>query len=159
MSERVNHWLLRVGDGNNFINSSELGIWAVSLRCNSFREQSKEGDILWFIKSKDPKNKNELNGKVIAVATLVSKIIREEGPLICLTPTSEELRWNGTGGHCGLLIYYKNLYNLSDCDLYTGQKNQTTVCNYENVKDTLSEDLIIAYENICRWSKVTQSMK
>ena len=48
----MNHWLLRVGDGQNFINSSDKKIWGVKSKGHkSFLTKIQEGDILWFIKT------------------------------------------------------------------------------------------------------------
>lgn len=39
----MNHWLLRVGDGSNFINSSNKKIWGIQSKSNnSFLENIKK---------------------------------------------------------------------------------------------------------------------
>ena len=48
-------WLLRVGDGENFINSSRYRIWGIqstSPANKHFIRNVKIGDRLWFVKSK-----------------------------------------------------------------------------------------------------------
>lgn len=48
-------WLLRVGDGENFKNSSKHRIWGISsssLSNKHFLENVKSGDRLWFVKNK-----------------------------------------------------------------------------------------------------------
>lgn len=146
--------ILRVGDGNNFRNSSHRSIWAVKETKTGFVNNVKEGDILWFIRNKVKGQKG--NGKVIAVATFVSKNKRVIGPLLSITPTNDELGWDEKGGFCGVELHYKNLYNLTDCKLFTGQKNQTTICEYSNCK--LSVNLVVEYEYICKYLQITNKM-
>jgi hypothetical protein len=43
--------------------------------------------------------------------------------------------WDDVGGHCGSEIHYSGLYNLTDKNVFTGQKGRTTVCNYDNFKN------------------------
>ena len=61
-----NHWIIRVGDGENFKNS-KLPFWGVKKGKNSnvksiVEKQFTPGDIIWFIISK------EYGGKAIGVA-------------------------------------------------------------------------------------------
>ena len=151
-----NHYILRVGDGNNFINSSNISIWGVKSKNKTFLKKVKEGDKLWFVKNKE---KGDIYyGKIIAVADFVSKNERIIGPLIEITPTDDELGWDDKGLFCDVEIHYNNLYNLTDCNLFTGQKNQTTICEYNNIKDELLINLIIEYELIIKYSKITKTM-
>jgi len=72
------HWLLRVGDGDNFINSSKYKIWGINATSSLgkyFIKNIKEADILWFVKSKS-------HGKIIAVATYVSQNKRQIGKFL-----------------------------------------------------------------------------
>lgn len=150
------HYILRVGDGNNFKNSSNVSIWGVKSRNKSFLKKVKEGDKLWFVKNKE--KDDDKNGKIIAVADFVSKNERDIGPLISITPNNDELGWDKKGDFCDIEIHYNNLYNLTDCHLFTGQNNQTIICDYDNIKKSLSVDLIVEYENICKYSKITRTM-
>ncbi len=157
VSRPLKHWTFRVSDGNNFINSSHESMWAVNSKNKTFLKKVKEGDKLWFIKDKV---KDDLHfGRIIAVATFVSKTKRDEGILISLTPTSEELGWDEKGGYCDYLINYTDLYNLSECNLFTGQRRGNTVCDYDNVKDKLLINLSTEYDNILKYSKITKCMK
>ncbi len=61
----VNHWILRVGDGTNFRNSSKFNIWRISSRYKTFIAEAKPEDVLWFVVSGS-------NGKVIAVSEFSS---------------------------------------------------------------------------------------
>jgi hypothetical protein len=148
------HYIIRVGDSVNFKNSSDLGIWAVKSRCKTFLQIVKEGDKLWFVKNK-VKNQT-LSGKIIAVADFVSKNERVHGPLLSLSLTNEELGWNEKGEEYDIEINYNNLYNLSRCNLFTGQKGQTTIMDYDKVKESLMINLVVAYENITIYSKISR---
>ena len=139
-----NHFILRVGDGINFKNSSKHSTWAVKSRYISFLENVKEGDIF--------------TGKIIAVAEFVSKNKRDTGPLLSLTPTDDELGWDKLGKYYDVEIHYTNLYNLTDCKLFTGQKNQTTICEYDKIKEGLLLNLIVEYEYVSKYSKITRTM-
>ena len=152
----LKHYILRVGDGNNFKNSSNVSIWAVNSRSKSFITKVKEGDKLWFVKNKE--EGQIFNGKIIAVADFVSKNERIIGPLIAITPTNNELNWDNRGGFCDIEIHYNNLYNLSDCELFTGQNNQTTISDYDNIKNNLLVDLNVEYKYISKYSKITKIM-
>ena len=110
-----NHYILRVGNGENFKNGSTRHLWAV-------------------------------NERIV-------------GPLVSITPSNEELNWTGSeGGSCNIEIHYTNLYNLTALNLYTGQKGQCVVVNYENIKTKLLVDLIGEYEKIVCYSQITNTM-
>jgi hypothetical protein len=143
-----NHYILRVGNSNNFKNSSNVSIWAVKPRNKSFLKKVKEGDKLWFVKNKEKCDIH--NGKIIAVADFVSKNKRDR--------TDDELNWDKKGANYTIEIQYNNLYNLTDCNLFTGQNNQTTICEYNHVKNELLVNLITEYEYIYKYSKITTKM-
>jgi hypothetical protein len=54
MEEQM-HYIIRVGDGVNFINSSKYNCWGLNSNNNNVKhliKNIKENDILWFIKIK-----------------------------------------------------------------------------------------------------------
>ena len=109
------HWLLRIGDGENFINSSNKQIWGISEKSptnKNFLRKIKKGDFLWFIKSNS-------NGHAIALATYDKNIKRELGPILDITLTNEELGWDNNGNKSDIEIYYIELYNIKDCNIFT----------------------------------------
>lgn len=114
----VKHWILRVGNGTNFINSSKFNIWGISSRYKTFIVEAKPEDVLWFVVTGS-------NGKVIAVSEFSSLQTRE------LTPTNEDLGWDNSGETCDIQFEYKNLINLSECDLFLNIKGQTTIRLYK----------------------------
>ena len=116
-------YLFRVGDGENFWNSSHLYTWGIEgLNGTGHLPSSpsppiKKGDRMWFIKGRS-------NGKIVAVATFNSMNLRGEDTL-----TNEELGWTDpdprrTWSH---EIHYKNLYDVSRLDLLTNIKNCNSV--------------------------------
>lgn len=85
----MTHRIISVGNGENFIRSSQYGIWGINSSGISGKKLLSEiepGDILWFFQ-------NEEKYKFIAVATYQSQNKREIGPLISTTKTNEELGW------------------------------------------------------------------
>ena len=158
MSENK-HWTLNVGDSKNFVKSSHVGIWAVNPRNKTFLADVKPGDTLWFIAKKPPRH--ALDGRIIAVATFVSKNERDIGPIFSLTRSNEELGWTGEkGGQSDIEIHYANLYNLKAINLYTGLQRGNTICSYDSLKS--KEDMLLnlpeEYEKIVKYSQITNAM-
>ena len=143
-------WLLRVGDGENFINSSQYRIWGIQSTSPSnkhFLKNVKIGDRLWFVKSKS-------NGKVLAVATYRSHNKRDLGPLVNFTMTNQELGWSGEGQDwtSDIEVHYSDMYGLSDCEILTHIKGAATIRKYD---DNTRVNLAIEYSNIVRYSRIT----
>lgn len=144
-------WLLRVGDGENFKNSSKYRIWGIqtytSPHGKNFIKKVKKGDRLWFVKGKS-------KGKILAVATYSSHNNRELGPLINITMTNQELGWSGFGTDwtSNTEIHYNDLYWLNGCDLFTHIKGPTTIREYD---EKCKVNLAVEYPLIVKYSKVT----
>ena len=155
------HWTLNVGDSENFVNSSHVGIWGVKAElCKTFLANVKPGDTLWFIANKP--QRHALDGRIIAVATFVSKNERDIGPIFSLTCSNEELGWTGEkGGQSNTEIHYANLYNLKAINLYTGLKRGNTICSYDTClkfKEDMLLNLPEEYEKIVKYSQITNAM-
>jgi hypothetical protein len=128
----TNH-IFRVGDGENFWNSSHLYTWGVK-KLNGLRT-IKTGDRMWFITNKS-------KGKIIAVATFESINLRGD-----CTLTDEELGWNGNGDW-NYEIHYKDLYDVFHLNLLTNIKGNCPIRKYtENCEVNLPEQypLIVSY--------------
>ena len=138
------HWILRVGDGENFVKGNPRCLWAVKDSHKSFLENVKQGDKLWFIKSGS-------NGQILAVATYCSHTKRQIGELINLSLTNAELGWDDNH-NSDTEIHYTDLYNVSDCNLLTHIKGAVTIRKYN---EKCQVNLPIEYANICRYRKVT----
>jgi len=147
-------WMLRIGDGENFIRSSKYKIWGIQTNTSShgkfFIKNVKPGDRLWFIQSKS-------HGKILAVATYRSHNVRELGPLVNVSMTNEELGWTGEGTKwtSNIEIHYTDLYNVSDCELLTHIKSPTTIRKYD---EKCRVELAVEYSSIVRYSKVSFKM-
>jgi hypothetical protein len=147
----TNHFLLYIGDGIHFNASSSKSIWGIVSTnpcAMGFLKKVKEGDLLWFVKSKT-------NGQIIAVATFTETKKRILGPLISLTLTNTELGWDKTDGDWDTEVHYKDLYNLTNCNLISEIKGAAGIRLYnENCKVNLPAE----YPYIVRYSKVTTTM-
>ena len=145
-------WILRVGDGENFIRSSKYRIWGIQTNTSpfgkNFIKKVKPGDRLWFVKK-------ESHGKILAVATYRSHNFREFGPLVNLSLTNEELGWCGEGPDwtSDMEIHYTDLYNLCECEMLTHIKSPLTIREYNDKKCCVK--LPIEYTNIVRYSRVS----
>lgn len=144
-----NHWLIRIGDGKNFTNSSKYGIWGIKeTKTKKFRENAKEGDILWFILGNS-------NGKIKALSIFKSCNKREIGPLINLSQTDEELGWKKTyiDDEWNYEIKYTDLYDISSLELLTNIEFHNSICNY-NDSDSCLIDIIHEYNKIIKYTKI-----
>ena len=143
-------WILRVGNGENFKNSSKYGIWGIKSSSPDnkyFMKNVKEGDKLWFVTSNS-------KGKAVGVSTYCSYNKREIGPLVNITMTNAELGWSGEGPDwtSDIEIHYTDLYGLNECDLLTYIKSAKTIRKYN---EKCMVNLPLEYLSIVRYSKVT----
>jgi hypothetical protein len=141
------HWLLRIGDGENFKNSLKYKIWGIRSTTPDnkyFLTNVKSGDKLWFVKSNS-------HGKLLAVSSYLSHNKRELGPLLNITMSNEELGWIGNGPY-DVEIHYNNLYGLDDCELLTHINGPKTIRKY-NEKCRIN--LETEYNYIIKYSKIT----
>ena len=146
-----NHYLLYIGDGVHFNASSSKSIWGINSKhsfAKGFLTTAKEGDLLWFVKSKT-------NGQIVAVATFTRTNMRILGPLIELTFTNSELGWDKTEGEWDTEVHYKDLYNLTQCNLISEIKGAVGIRLYN---DKCKVNLVTEYMHIVRYSKVTNRM-
>jgi hypothetical protein len=144
-------WILRVGNGQNFINGTRHHLWGIkgtSPTGKHFVANVKPGDRLWFVKSKT-------HGQILGVATYRSHNSRNSGLLINDTLTDEEIGWDNVDGlwqSCDIEIHYTNLYNVSKCELLTHIIGPSTIRKYS---EKCRVDLAVEYTHICRYSSVT----
>lgn len=144
-------WLLRVGDGKNLKSSSKYRIWGIQSTSPTnkyFIKNVKQGDRLWFVKSKS-------QGKLLGVAIYRSHNTRESGPLINTYMTEEELGWihkEDSDWKSDIEVHYSDLYGLEACDLLTHIKGALTIRKYD---EKCRVDLAVEYSNIIRYSKIT----
>jgi hypothetical protein len=145
-------WLLRVGNGQNFIRSSKFNIWGINTLTGpfgkSFIKNVRNGDRMWFVTG-------DSNGKIIAVATYRSHNNRELGPLVNLTQSNAELGWTGANWTSDMEVHYTDLYNLTECELLTHIQGTSTIRKYNK---NCRIELPVEYSSIVRYSKVAGEM-
>tara|TARA_B110001469_G_scaffold26919_1_gene27659 strand:- start:6173 stop:6631 length:459 start_codon:yes stop_codon:yes gene_type:complete len=151
----LEHWIIRIGNGNHFISSSKFNIWGINSKdkCNTnkFIKEAHEGDILWFVTSNS-------KGKAISVSTFKEIKNREIGPLVSFSQTNEELGWNETEGDWDIEIHYTELYNITELNILTRIKSPRTYRRYSDNIDKIPVNLVKEYENIIKYSKITRKM-
>ena len=123
---KSNDWIIRVGDGKNFKNSSKYGIWGIKSRCAKFfLRKVNFGDRLWFVTSKS-------HGQLIGLSTYCSHNYREFGPLLNVSMTDDELGWTGGDNTWDIEIHYTDLYDLENRILLTHIKSPMVIREYNN---------------------------
>ena len=145
-------WILRAADGENLKRSSKYKIWGIVSTISvgkNFIKNVKPGDRLWFVV-------NGGLGQAISVATYRSHNERQLGPLINLTMTNDEVGWDNNGPNCDTEIHYTDLYNLTECEIYTHIGGQTSVRCFATSRCAV--DLPVEYSYIVRYSKVSRNM-
>jgi hypothetical protein len=147
--ENNNHYVINAGDGENMEICKKLKIWRISNKKSSpILAGIMPGDKLWFTKTK-----TKPSCKVIAVATFVSLVKRETGPLIDITPDNYEIGlkyyddWQTE-------IHYTDLYDMTDSrvNFVNCYKSPTNIIKYNPEKHTWFNP-IIDYENAKRFLK------
>lgn len=125
-------WLLRVGDAQNFNNSSKYGIWGIDSSTSNnkyFIRSVTPEDRLWFVE-------NNTHGRLVAVATYGSHRDRKF--------SNEQLGWSGTDWTSDVEVHYTELYELSHLQLLTHIKSPRTVRIYN---EKCKVDLPVEYYN------------
>lgn len=133
------HWLIRVGDGINFINSV-YSFWGSTKSQKSIIKKFKTGDILWFFTNKTH------GGEIIGMAEYVNMFDRRDEPLVKIhTITDEEQNWTSTKSW-DIQINYKNLYYCKKQNLKICIQCGATIMKYDTFKDRITHDLPQHYE-------------
>ena len=102
-----NHWIIRVGDGENFYRSKNP-FWGVIRHWKPKVKKMKPGDILWFLTNKD------YGGQIIAMAEYTGFYDRRDEPLLSIhTCTNEEQNWIGDKPW-DIQIHYTNVYDTKN---------------------------------------------
>tara|TARA_B100000674_G_C37848498_1_gene918804 strand:- start:631 stop:1140 length:510 start_codon:yes stop_codon:yes gene_type:complete len=139
------HWILRVGDGENFKNSN-YPAWGVKKgkgkgNIKGIVKKMKKGDVLWFLKSKN------YGGNIIGVAEYDTFYDRNDEPLIMIhTYTNNQQNWKGKDVW-DIQINYKNLYMAEKQNIKVCIQCSATIMRYSTFKEKISEDLIEHYNN------------
>lgn len=119
----MHHFLLRVKNGIEFESSTIYHIWGIqSKKQKKFIKTVQVGDVLWFVK-------NNSKGLLIAVATFTGFRERILGPCIALTPSNEELGWDGD---YDMEVHYTDLTDIRDRNLCSEIKGQHSIHPYND---------------------------
>jgi hypothetical protein len=144
MDSKNRFWIIRVNDGENFRNS-KFPFWGVKRgkggRIKTIIKKMKNGDILWFMTSKNH------GGKLIGMSEYCGFYDVDDEPLIQInTKTNEEQSWKGDE-HWDIQIHYRNLYiterqNITGCIQCGG-----IILEYETFKEKIDGNLYEHYKN------------
>jgi len=130
----MNHWLLRIGDGQHFNSSKLFNIWGVNSNLNvvkGFLNRVKYNDVLWFIPGK-------CNGQIFAMANFKHYSLRNIENNTNLS--NEDLGWIKQQGEWDTEIHFFNLIEIKE-KIYTEIKGTSTIrlLNQEKCKINLPE--------------------
>ena len=134
----INHWIIRVNDGENFRNS-RYPFWGVSEGRGGSNKtivgKFKPGDKLWFLTPK------KFGGKLIGMAEYVSFHDRKTEPLIQIDSISnKDQNWKGNDDW-DIQINYKNLYNTEKQDIRACIQCAATIMKYTSVISKIKDNL------------------
>ena len=147
--------MIRVGDGDNFKNSTRHCTWGFKKSGGQLGKvkKIKAGDLLCFSTS----NKHAGGGYIIGIGVFVESYDRDDEPLIKInTKTNDELGWSGTE-NWAIQIKYKNLVNTSGREfMKTIYRSSGSICNYDKLiaaeKHTLpDEEIRVLYKNFLKY--------
>ena len=133
-------WVIRVGDGSNFVNSSKYCKWGFKSRQSCFtyfRSHVKRGDYLWFVVNKKTPHPDFLPSQLIGSAIYKDMQNRQTGPLLEITQSSEELGWVGVDVW-DIEINYENLIDITSLHLIPNLKGNVTIRSYFKKEAILS---------------------
>jgi hypothetical protein len=142
--ENMQHYIIRVKDGNNFRNS-KLPYWAMKSGKNgcikSVIKKIKPGSILWFLTSK------KYGSQIIGMAQYCRFYDINDEPLLQInTISNEDQNWKGD--ECwNIQIHYTNLYITEKQNIYGCISHSSSILEYEKYKEKINGDLYEHYKN------------
>ena len=154
ISIMVKHWMIRVGDGLNFINS-RYAVWGIKRGrggcLKSIVQKFNPGDILWFFTSK------KFGGKFIGMAEYTRMYDRKDEQLVRIhTLTNSEQNWTGSDDW-SIQIHYKNLYLVFlKQNIPVSIQHPAIIFDYENFADSVEGDLIEQFRCFKGWGTCTE---
>ena len=148
------HWLIRIGDGNNWHSASRYSRWDFRTRnknsyliptTNTFCESVKEGDILWFVTAGS-------GGEIVGMAIFQ----RWEDRSWIDDMTDKEIGYeNQERAIWDRTLYYRDLYDMRDrpqnMKFLTHIKSPTMFRKYNN---KCKVNLPLLYQNIMMFSGI-----
>ena len=146
----MTHWIIRVGDGDNFRNSNFpfCGVKRGKNGCiKTVVKKINQGDVLWFMTSK------HYDGKLIGMAKYDTFYDRDNEPLVQLnTKSNEEQNWKG-GEPWDIQIHYYDLYVTERQNITACIQCSAIILQYETFKDKIKGDLYEHYKNFCFYAE------
>tara|TARA_Y100000389_G_scaffold166316_1_gene171016 strand:+ start:11979 stop:12443 length:465 start_codon:yes stop_codon:yes gene_type:complete len=142
MNNKKEHFIIRVGDGNNFKNSN-YPCWGLKKGrgVKTMVSKIKRGDILWFMTSK------KYGGKLIGMSEFKCYYDRDDEPLIPLyTYSNKEQNWQGDD-NWSIQINYEYLYNTEKQNIEALVACSANILNYQTWKNRGLPDLYNHYDN------------
>ena len=144
MEHKKRHFIIRVGDGDNFRNS-KFPFWGVKRGrggcIKTIVKKFNKGDILWFMTSK------KYGGKLIGMSEYYDFYDRADEPLIQInTLTNEEQNWKGDDDW-GIQIRYCNLYTTERQNIIGCIQCSGIILEYESFRDKINGNLYDHYTN------------
>ncbi len=150
----IEHWFMRIGDGENFNNSSSFKLWGCKKRTSkTFLNEIKKGDIIWFVPNQDTSG---VKGKIYYCAIYENHIERVLGPLIALTETNEELGWREVpnwNSDWNIQIYYSKLFKIESLNL------QINIHGRQTSKGKINDDMCINFNIGNEWNNINKYCK
>ena len=120
------HYLLRVGDGADFLVSRPHKLWGIISKWKTFLQTVNPGDILWFVRNK--RKGDDRKGRAIGVATYVGH-----------RQLPDDVRvWLGWHDKYEIAIDYTDMYDLSGYDTYTEINGQAEIRPYKPSPELLN---------------------
>lgn len=145
----MDHWIIRVGDGENFRNS-RYPIWGLKKGNGSVEgivKKIKKDDILWFLTSK------KYGGSLIGMAKFIDYYDRKKEPLLNInTVSNKEQNWEGDEDW-DIQIKYGNLYDIEDQRIKLCIQCSAIIMNYKKFETKLDIGLAKHYQNFLFYSK------
>lgn len=132
------HYIVRVGDGVNFLASRE-NFWGFNKKEPGMKtriKKLKNGDVLYFITSK------KFGGNVIGIGEYTGTFYdREDEPLLLIhTKSNKEQGWDGDD-EWKLQVHYRNLYLPKMIKINCIVSCASSLLSYRTFKDRINEDL------------------
>lgn len=131
------HWILRVGNGDDFSNGRPDGVWGVEPKWRTFIETASHGDTLWFIRTKE-----KGAGNLVGMGKFLRVHRPDPQPLIPVERDAEYYGWN----KFTVLVYYDNFYDCGNTTLTLQVATQTSISKGED-KHTLYPGGLSMLEN------------
>lgn len=140
----MEHWIIRIGDGENFKNS-KYPFWGLINHWKPYASKIKENDILWFLCNITNDN------NVLGMAKFTKMLDKRDEVLINIETTNNiEQGWDGD--NWDLELHYTDLYDASNSDIKITLPFNLSIINYNKHKDKITENLVEHYNGFKKYA-------